>query len=214
MPTHACRSAIEVLLSSRQCGPAVRGERPGEGGPRAQCDAVRRASIQRLHPPLSAIKEREGPGPRPAQFEAGCSASECRRVRDARPQGRDTGAHARARRKRGGDGERRGLGAVGNSCIVGYGARSPTRSAAEGHAQKGSAKVLQHGSAKVRKCESAEVRKCEIQGCARRQNEEGEPAAAPLLDPSTRPLRADGQKSYLMRAMSMRPMVGVPGNGR
>jgi hypothetical protein len=29
----------------------------------------------------------------------------------------------------------RGLGAVGNSCIVAYGARSPTRSAAEGHAQ-------------------------------------------------------------------------------
>ena len=31
---------------------------------------------------------------------------------------------------------RRGLGAVGNGCIVAYGARSPTRSAAEGHAQK------------------------------------------------------------------------------
>ena len=31
---------------------------------------------------------------------------------------------------------RRGLGAVGNGCIVAYGARSPTRSAAEGHAQQ------------------------------------------------------------------------------
>ena len=30
---------------------------------------------------------------------------------------------------------RRGLGAVGNSCIVAYGARSPTRSEAQGHAQ-------------------------------------------------------------------------------
>jgi hypothetical protein len=31
--------------------------------------------------------------------------------------------------------ERRGLGAVGNSRIVAYGARSPARSAAEGHAR-------------------------------------------------------------------------------
>ena len=41
-----------------------------------------------------------------------------RRVRDARPQGRDTGAHARAGRKRVEDRERRGLGALGHSCIV------------------------------------------------------------------------------------------------
>ena len=70
-------------------------------------------------------------------------------VRDARPQGRDTGADARAPRKRAAAGERRGLGAVGNSRIVAYGARSPTRSAAEGHARKSSALVW--------KCVSAEV---------------------------------------------------------
>jgi len=56
-------------------------------------------------------------------------------VRDARPQGRDTGAHARAPRSRADAGERWWLGAVGNSRIVAYGARSPARSAAEGHAQ-------------------------------------------------------------------------------
>ncbi|HYQ83513.1 MAG TPA: DnaJ domain-containing protein, partial [Rubrobacter sp.] len=56
-------------------------------------------------------------------------------MRDARPQGREHGADARARRERVEKGERRGLGAVGNSRIVAYGARSPARSAAEGHAQ-------------------------------------------------------------------------------
>jgi hypothetical protein len=64
------------------------------------------------------------------------------RVRDARPQGRDTGAHARERWRRAGEGERRGLGAVGNSRIVAYGARSPTRSAAEGHAHPGGFHLL------------------------------------------------------------------------
>ena len=56
-------------------------------------------------------------------------------VRDARPQGREHGADARAWTKRVEALERRGLGAVGNSCIVAYCARSPARSAAEGHAQ-------------------------------------------------------------------------------
>jgi hypothetical protein len=54
-------------------------------------------------------------------------------VRDARLQGREPGADARALRERTDAGERRGLGAVGNGRIVAYGARSPTRSAAEGH---------------------------------------------------------------------------------
>src|SRR3712207_2195295 len=40
-------------------------------------------------------------------------------------------------------GPRRGLGAVGNSCIVAYGARSPARSAAEGHARTWQFKQLQ-----------------------------------------------------------------------
>jgi hypothetical protein len=58
------------------------------------------------------------------------------RVRDSRPQGREPGSRGeRARLERLGHGANRGLGAVGNSCIVAYGARSPTRSAAEGHAQ-------------------------------------------------------------------------------
>src|SRR5688500_4371036 len=70
-----------------------------------------------------------------AERRAAWPATRGRRVRDARPQGRDTGAHARAPRDRREKGERRGLGAVGNSRIVAYGARSPARSAAEGHAR-------------------------------------------------------------------------------
>jgi hypothetical protein len=45
---------------------------------------------------------------------------------------------------------RRGPGAVGHSGIVPYGARSPARSAAEGHAQDCSALVRKCGSALVR----------------------------------------------------------------
>jgi len=56
-------------------------------------------------------------------------------VRDSRPQGRDAGAPAPILRIRGEDLARRRLGAVGNGGIVAYGARSPARSAAEGHAR-------------------------------------------------------------------------------
>ncbi len=63
---------------------------------------------------------------------------EGRCVRDARPQGREPGAGGTAVSCR----LRRGLGAVGNSCIVAYGARSPARSAAEGHAQVRQCRVV------------------------------------------------------------------------
>jgi hypothetical protein len=56
----------------------------------------------------------------------------CSCVRDSRPQGRDP-AGGREQQYR--SLPTRRLGCVGNSCIVAYAARSPTRSAAEGHAQ-------------------------------------------------------------------------------
>ncbi len=57
------------------------------------------------------------------------------RVRDSRPKGRDTGAPAQGAAERVEPMARRGLGAVGNGRFVAYGARSPARSAAEGHAR-------------------------------------------------------------------------------
>jgi hypothetical protein len=55
----------------------------------------------------------------------------CSCVRDSRPQGRDPAGGEQQYRS---PGPRR-LGSVRHSCIVPYGARSPTRSAAKGHAR-------------------------------------------------------------------------------
>ena len=104
----ACRSATEFSpLREERAG---RGR--GRGTPRTQFDP--RSSS--LRPPTRA---------------AGVAVC----VRDARPQGRDTGAHAPALRNRLDARERWWLGALRHSCIVPWCARSPARSAAEGHAQ-------------------------------------------------------------------------------
>jgi len=76
-------------------------------------------------------------GPLPPRFQPpGTCCRSVRCVRDARPEGRDGGgAHAMNRRPGGGGARRRWPGAVGHGGIVPYRARSPARSAAEGHAQ-------------------------------------------------------------------------------
>ena len=56
-------------------------------------------------------------------------------VRDARPQGRDGGAPTRTHRNHGESLARRRLGAVGQRSLLPYCARSPARTAAEGHAR-------------------------------------------------------------------------------
>ena len=120
----------------RRRRPTCRGERPGRERPRPPAPQAaapgengagsryasrsRRGIYPRAAPPYKR-RRREGAaartmrGPRRArslqQSRAVC-------VRDARPQGRETAAHARARRNRFEDVERRGLGALRHSCIV------------------------------------------------------------------------------------------------
>ncbi len=103
--------------------------RAHRGEPRGRGVGVHAAAAAGRRPGVIGGPGRHGrSGQRGTGGEAGC-------VRDSRPQGRDTGAPARIFDCRREALARRGLGAVGNSRIVAYGARSPARSAAEGHAR-------------------------------------------------------------------------------
>src|SRR3954466_10538157 len=69
---------------------------------------------------------------RVSRLRSGSETPRC--VRDARPEGRDAAALERSQEDQPGCLARRWPGAVGNGGIVAYRARSPARSAAEGHA--------------------------------------------------------------------------------
>ena len=125
----------------------VTGEAPPEGGGTGECrhDAGFSPSpVRGGHPRVQRGRVRErGPGGEGSRRETAARCScRCSCVRDARPQGRAPSAAGTILLCR----PLRGLGAVGNGCIVAYGARSPTRSAAEGHAQNRSASVRKCGS--------------------------------------------------------------------
>ena len=91
----------------------------GRGGPGGEGPAAIPADRFRCRSPLCARNERGGAGGG-APLREGCAP--------AGPRTRSRGAQPYRAPLR------RGLGAVGHSCIVPYCARSPTRSAAEGHA--------------------------------------------------------------------------------
>ena len=98
-----------------------------------------------------------------------CMERSC--VRDARPEGSDAAARAGMSGNRVRCLARRWLSAVGNGGIVAYGARSPARSAAEGHAQNRSAKVREYESTRVREYESTRVPGIQCPGKKRRAPE-------------------------------------------
>jgi hypothetical protein len=128
---------------------AVFGSQPQFPVPSAQCRSCRwmEAAVRRMDARISSPGVREGGtwvdqrriSTRRLRRRTGTMSTKTPRcVRDARPQGREpAGRPHRRRPNRARAAEETnppGPGAVSNSCIVAYRARSPARSAAEGHA--------------------------------------------------------------------------------
>jgi hypothetical protein len=133
--------AIPPAPSSQEAPPVGRGRKRGTTScPRNGLLPLSRTG-QALEGCRKAAYGRGGRGVRAPAEDGGPGRCSCRCVRDARPQGRERGGADTAVPCP----PLRGLGAVGNGCIVAYGARSPAP-ACGGHAR--------NCSAKVRECES------------------------------------------------------------